>query len=216
MPFLSSKTGALEGQEFIKKGKLISLSEQNLIDCSKKYGNNGCDGGLMDNSFTYIKDNDGIDTEKSYPYEARDGECRYNLKNSAADDTGFIDLDAGDEKKLMAAVATVGPIAVGIDASHESLQRYKRGKQKKQNFVFSQKSFDYEIFPGIYYEPNCSSTDLDHAVLVVGYGVDENNKKYWIVKNSWSRSWGEGGYFKMPRDENNYCGIATAPSYPVV
>ncbi len=80
-------TGALEGQHFLKTGKLVRLSAQNIMDCSSKYGNMGCDGGTMDASFQYIKDNTGIDTEASYPYEAQDGKCRFNQTNVGATDT---------------------------------------------------------------------------------------------------------------------------------
>ncbi|XP_035579559.1 cathepsin L1-like isoform X1 [Zalophus californianus] len=199
-----SATGALEGQMFRKTGKLVSLSEQNLVDCSRSQGNEGCRGGLMDYAFQYVKDNGGLDSEESYPYLARNESCKYRPEKSAANVTTFWHV-LNKEDGLMTTVATVGPVSAAVDSSLDSFQFYK----KALNFTF----------PGIYYDPNCSSESLNHGVLVVGYGfegAESDNKKYWIVKNSWGTNWGTQGYMLLAKDRDNHCGIATMASFPVV
>lgn len=106
-----------------------------------------------------------------------------------------MDVEPGSEAKLLEALAANGPISIAIDASHETFQFYSHG---------------------VYDESKCSAQDLDHGVLLVGYGETEAGDKYWIVKNSWSEKWGEKGYVRMARDKNNQCGVATAASYPLI
>ncbi|GBL74643.1 Cathepsin L [Araneus ventricosus] len=187
-----SATGSLEGQHKRKTGKLVSLSEQNLIDCSTLEGNSGCNGGLIDYAFDYIKKH-GIDTEKSYPYMAKDQQCHFNKQNVGAILTGYVDIPENDEEALKKAVATVGPVSVAINAKGYGFTFYKSG---------------------IYEVPKCDPNNLNHAVLIVGYG-SENGKDYWILKNSWGTSWGEHGYAKFARNKN-MCGIAALASYPLV
>jgi cathepsin L len=190
-----STTGSLEGAHVLQgNDQLVGLSEQQLMDCSYNYGNNGCDGGLMDNAFRYIIANNGDDTEASYPYTAQDGSCHFNAADVGATMSSYQDIPSGDEQALTTSAATVGPISVAIDAGQSSFQFYEGG---------------------IYYSSTCSSTALDHGVLVVGYG-ETSEGKYYIVKNSWGEDWGLSGYIWMARDRNNNCGIATAASYPVV
>lgn len=188
-----SAVGSMEGQHARKTGNLVSLSESQIVDCDTKGNDQGCDGGLMDGAFKYVIQQGGIESEKNYPYTPQDDPCSFKKKEVVAKFQGFKDVTGG-ETGLKEAVAHIGPVAVAIDASNPSFQFYKSG---------------------IYYEPDCSSTQLDHGVLVVGYNSTNNGTDYWIVKNSWGTSWGEKGYIYMSRNRNNNCGIATQPSYPI-
>lgn len=194
-----SATGAIEGQNFLATGNLVSLSEQQLVDCSSEYGNNACNGGLMDNAFKYVRDSYGIDTEASYPYisgetGAANPTCRFNLKEAVVRVTGYIDLPGGQESELKSAVGHHGPISVAINAGLPTFMSYKSG---------------------VYSDEQCSPDGLDHGVLLVGYG-EENGIPYWLIKNSWGPHWGENGYVKILRNHNNLCGVASMASYPLM
>ncbi|XP_025787409.1 cathepsin L1-like [Puma concolor] len=122
-----SATGAIEGQIFRKYGKRVSLSVQNLLDCSQAEGNEGCNGGLMSNAFQYVRNNRGLDTEESYPYVARDGPCKYRPEYSAANVTAFQTIPRREEA-LLVAMKNMGSISAAIDASLDTFRFYKGGK----------------------------------------------------------------------------------------
>jgi len=186
-----STTGTIEGAYHKKTGKLVSLSEQNLMDCSRQ--NYGCNGGNPYLALEFAIQQGGIDTEESYPYEMRQGYCRFDENNVGAKITGAKRIRQADEEDLQNALSEIGPVSVAIDAAHASFQMYHSG---------------------VYNEPYCSSYRLDHGVLAVGYGT-ENGQDYYIVKNSWGAGWGMDGYIKMARNSNNNCGIATMACYAI-
>jgi len=180
-----SAAAATEGAWAISGHPLVSLSEQQLVDCSSQ--NNGCDGGEMDLAFQYIEQY-GLCSYSSYPYTAEQGTCQHC--KSVASLTGFIDVPSGNETALFEQLQ-YGPVSVAIEADQSSFQFYSSG-----------------VFDG-----PCG-TNLDHGVTLVGYGTDESsNLDYWIVKNSWGDSWGENGYIRLARGQN-MCGISLGASRP--
>lgn len=193
---------SLEGQHAKASGSLVSLSEQNLVDCvhGEKLPNDtqtccmGCQGGLMDDAFQYLIDHQkgGIETEAAYPYQGRAGTCGWDAAKDGATLRGWTGIPEGDEEALLDAVATVGPVSIGVDASI-GWQLY---------------------FGGIMHGVLCSSNPkkMDHGVAIVGYGT-EGGTDYWIVRNSWGAGWGEKGYARLVRGKNA-CGLANAASYP--
>jgi len=199
-----STTGALEGAYFTKYGTLPSFSEQQLVDCdNRKNGGKdmGCNGGLMDNAFTWIKKNGGLCTETEYPYVSGTtktaGTCQTIcalVENSSVQ--SFVDVPKSSDQSMMAAVAKQ-PVSVAIEADQKEFQLYKSG-----------------VFTG-----SCGTT-LDHGVLVVGYG-SESDGDYYIVKNSWGTTWGSSGFIYLGRgaEYNNgdgQCGVLLQASYPLV
>uniref|UniRef100_A0A3B5AW61 Cathepsin L1-like n=1 Tax=Stegastes partitus TaxID=144197 RepID=A0A3B5AW61_9TELE len=198
-----SSLGALEGQMKKRTGSLVPLSPQNLVDCSTSDGNLGCRGGYISKAFSYIIRNRGVDSESFYPYEHKvippkrslyNGKCRYSVSGKAAYCSDFHVLPRGDERTLQAAVASVGPVAVAVNAMLPSFHLYKGG---------------------LYNVPNCNPRLINHAVLVVGYDTDAG-QDYWLVKNSWGTSWGEEGFIRIARNKNNLCGIASLAVYPTL
>jgi C1A family cysteine protease len=150
----------LEGLHFIKKKSLLSFSEQQLVDCSQSYGNDGCDGGLMDYAFQYVE-KQGIELESVYPYTAEDGKCAYKTDKVVFKNTGYKDVKANTPTALETAIVQQ-PISVAVEADQSAWQLYSSGV----------------ITPA-----HCG-TQLDHGVLAVGYGTDAG-KEIYIVKNSW-------------------------------
>jgi C1A family cysteine protease len=184
-----SSAAATEGAWALSGNQLIDLSEQQLVDCSTD--NLGCNGGDINLAFEYIESN-GLCSYNSYPYLAVGETCNITRNSCVpvAKLRGFNKVQSGNETQLMEELES-GPVGIAIEADQSNFQFYSGG-------VF---------------DADCG-TNLDHAVLLVGYGTDSNlGLDYWIVKNSWGDSWGEKGYIRMVRGKN-ICGLALSASRP--
>lgn len=201
-----STTGAIEGAFFLKNGKLVSFSEQQLVDCDT-LGNGGrdlgCNGGIMDSAFQWVGKNGGLCTEAAYPYVSgttlKRGVCDKSCSNVAGSSAqSFVDVVPNSDSAMMAALSQ-GPVAIAIEADQRDFQLYKSG-----------------VFTGV------CGTGLDHGVLAVGYGTNAaDGLDYYTVKNSWGVSWGESGYIRLGRGSQynsgaGQCGMLMEGSYPVV
>lgn len=191
-----STTGALEGLTFIKTGKLHVFSKQQLVNCSKPYGNNGCHGGNFEPSFRYTRDH-GLVEESDYPYENSDEHSCNRAKEAQARlhkyNKGYYNVRAQSNLHLKAALSAQ-PVSVAVDAD------------------------DLQLYHGGVFVNDCA-TGLNHAILAVGYGTDkETGKMYYKIKNSWGTKWGEGGFVRLERtdkeNEKGKCGVMMNPVYP--
>lgn len=176
----------IEGAGFVENDKLLSLSEQELVDCDKKTGDQGCQGGLPSNAYKdMIQNNIGLEAEADYPYSARDGTCKASKSKEKAFIKDWMQIST-DEDQIAAALIKYGPLAIGINAG--PMQWYHGGVANPWSIL-------------------CNPKSLDHGVAIVGFGVD-GGKKYWTIRNSWGASWGEKGYYRIIRGLGK-CGLNT-------
>ncbi|KAN0037994.1 hypothetical protein ACTA71_000166 [Dictyostelium dimigraforme] len=198
-----STTGNVEGQHFINTSQLVSLSEQNLVDCDhecmtyegEKACDEGCNGGLQPNAYNYIISNGGIQTEATYPYTAETGtECNFNPANIGAKISNFTMIPK-NETIMAGYIAKTGPLAIAADA------------------------IEWQFYIGGVFDLPCNPNSLDHGILIVGYSakntIFRRNVPYWIVKNSWGASWGEEGYIYLRRGKNT-CGVSNFVSTSII
>lgn len=176
----------LESHYLIKYRKSISLSEQILIDCVQ----NGCTDGDFTYALDYVKAHGISDT--NYKYTGKTGKCPSFKQKSLIKVKSAVSIPEGNEIKMKEVIANIGPVAVAVDCRWPSFILYKSG---------------------VYFDDRCSTDAVNHAMIVVGYGR-ENNQDYWLVRNSWGESWGEAGYIKMARNKKSHCGIADYGMYP--
>lgn len=193
-----STTGSIEGINAITSGNLISLSEQQLVDCSTEYGNQGCNGGMPIWAYQYVIDNGGICSESSYPYTGQDGSCQ--KCNPVVEISGYVNVTANSGDALKTALSKQ-PVSVIIEADQMTFQFYSSGVLTS----------------------GCGN-NLDHAVLAVGYGTNSNGQEYLKIKNSWGTSWGLNGYILLGFDSSSnsqnggsgVCGVLSMPTYPTM
>jgi C1A family cysteine protease len=173
--------GALESAWAISKGGAVpDLSEQQLVDCAGSEGNQGCNGGLMNQAYDYLIKFGGSQPQNTYAYTGRDGSCKADKSKVSVTIASHTELPA-NENALGDALAK-GPVSVAIEADQAIFQFYTSG-----------------VLDG-----NCGR-NLDHGVLAVGFGADSSTG-YWIIKNSWGASWGNKGFVWI-RAMKNMCGI---------
>lgn len=189
-------SGTVEGAYFVKTGKLLRLSQQQLVDCSWEFGNNGCDGGEDTRAYGYIMKAGGLSTEEDYGhYKAIDGKCHDKDVERPVKIKGFYNVTTYSVDALKHALVNYGPVSISIDASPRTFSFYSHGA---------------------YYDKKCSNSEdsLDHSVLAVGY-TKLGGKLVWKVKNSWSTYWGNDGYIFISAEDNN-CGVLDAPTVPII
>jgi C1A family cysteine protease len=187
-----STCGSMEGLNAIKNDQLVSLSEAQLMDCSWFYGNKACDGGSMVAALEYSAKR-GLMNDTVYPYTGKTSIlCKYKEDEVQFKNSGHTMVTPNSVEQLMAATVQQ-PISIAVEANQASWQNYKSGV----------------ITSG------CGQ-QLDHGVLVVGYGETEKNVSYWLVKNSWGVTWGMEGYLMIEKSGANICGVLSQPVYPTV
>jgi cathepsin L len=187
---------ATEGLVKITTGNLISLSEQQVLDCTG--GANGCNGGDINAAFRYVAGSGGLQPEAAYPYVGQKGACRSGgaTPNSAASVGAPRSASLSGDEGALQQLAAGQPIAVAVEASDPDFRHYRSG-----------------VYAG---SPSCGQK-LNHAVTVVGYGADgAGGQAYWVVKNQWGAWWGEGGYMRIARGSGANCGIASYAFYPTM
>lgn len=191
-----SAVAAMEGVVKINTGKLISLSEQELVDCDIYGDDHGCEGAhKIYDAFKFVIKNGGLTTERNYPYVGEDRKCKTaKTAHHTASIKGYEQVPANNEAALMKVVANQ-PVSVVVDGGDYTFQFYSGG-----------------VMTG-----SSCGTEQNHAITAVGYGTTSHGTKYWLMKNSWGTAWGEKGYIRMEKDithKQGVCGLAMQPAYP--
>lgn len=187
---------ALESAFYVKTGKSFVFSRQEIVDCARRHGTKGCDGGIVHGVYSYIDKIGGISLQKDYPYREIERECNENVERVKFRVKEIIQVETEDEELLKKALYNAGPIILVVDSLNESFYRYSSG---------------------IYYEERCNDKDRipTHAILLIGYG-SENGQDFWTFKNSYGDKWGESGYMRIARNRNNHCKIASFNLIPII